>query len=93
MILDVLREKQKIDAIFDLIKRLEADEELLAHWAKYLCVLTSGFIENSLRIMLTFYAKNRTTPQVSNYVESCMKGITDSSRSPPNPIHRCETKS
>jgi len=77
MISDIFKEKQKIDAIFDLVMQFKADEELLAHWAKYLCVLTSGFIENSFRIILTRYAKDKASPQVSNYVESCIKGITN----------------
>jgi len=77
MLPDVFREKQRIDAIFGLVAQFEADEEILAHWAKYLCVLTSGFIENSCRIILTQYAKGKASPNVSNYVESCVGGITN----------------
>jgi hypothetical protein len=77
MIFDVVREKQKIDHIFKLAGQLEPDEELLAHWAKYLCVLTSGFIENSLRIILTQFAKNKANQQVANFVESRIRMITN----------------
>jgi hypothetical protein len=77
MISDVFREKQRLDGIFALVTELETDEELLAHWAKYLCVLTSGFIENSLRVILTRYATDKANPQVSNFVESSIKGITN----------------
>ena len=77
MILDVFREKQRLDGIFALITQLEANDELLAHWAKYLCVLTSGFIENSLRIILTRYATDKASSEVSNFVESCVKGVTN----------------
>lgn len=74
---EVSREKQRIDHIFKLSKQLNPDPELLANWAKYLCVLTSGFIENSLRIILAQYAADKATPQVANFVESKIKGITN----------------
>jgi hypothetical protein len=77
MILDVAREKQRLDHIFDLAKHLDIKDELLAHWAKYLCILTSGFIENSLRMILTCYAKDKSSPQVANFVESKITGITN----------------
>lgn len=77
MILDIFREKQRIDHIFDLAKQLDPADELLAHWARYLCVLTSGFIENSLRVILTRYATDKASPQVANFVESRIKGITN----------------
>ncbi|MGA7578063.1 MAG: HEPN domain-containing protein [Desulfobaccales bacterium] len=70
-------EKQKIDRIFNLSSRLNNDPELLPNWAQYLCVLTSGFIENSLRIILTKYAADKATPQVANFVKSKIKGITN----------------
>ena len=77
MILEVFREKEKIDNIFALASQLDPEEELLAHWAKYLCVLTSGFIENSLRAILTKYSTNKASPQVANFVESRVKEITN----------------
>lgn len=77
MIPDINREIHKIDRIFDLVKNLDPAEELLAHWAKYLCVLTSGLIENSLRIILTRYVADKASPQVANFVESKIKGITN----------------
>ncbi len=77
MILDVFREKKRLDDIFALTTQMEANDELLAHWAKYLCVLTSGFIENSLRMILTRYAADKASSEVSNFVESCLKGVTN----------------
>jgi len=77
MILDVMREKQKIDHVFDLAKQIPSDEELLSIWAKYLCVQTSGFIETSLRSILIQYTKRRSSPEVFNYVESMMSKITN----------------
>lgn len=77
MILDISREKERLDNIFDRVSHLEADEELMAHWAKYLCILTSGFIENSLRMILIRYVTDKACPEVCNFIESSVKGITN----------------
>jgi len=77
MILDVFREKQKIDHLFKLSSHLAHNDELLANWAKYLCVLTSGFIENSLRLILKCHVANKASPEVVNFVESKINGITN----------------
>jgi len=77
MIFDVVKEKQKIDHILKLASQLEPNEELLAHWAKYLCVLTSGFIESSLRIILAEFTRDKGNPQIASFVESRLRGITN----------------
>lgn len=73
----LLSEKQRIDNLFDRISKLPVDEEFYAHWSRYLCVLISGFIENAMRILLTEYSKNKSHPNVSNYVSKQIKGITN----------------
>ena len=77
MILDVFREKQKIDHIFSLTDKIQPDEELMSHWAKYLCVLTSGFVENSLRSILAQFVVARSSREVANYLESKIRSITN----------------
>jgi len=77
MILDVSREKQKIDHVFSLTDTIQPDEELMSHWAKYLCVLTSGFVENSLRSILAQFVVARSSSEVANYVESKIRSITN----------------
>lgn len=48
--------KDRLDVMFALAAKQGADEEVLSHWARYLCVLTSGFIEVSLKSILSEYA-------------------------------------
>jgi hypothetical protein len=69
--------KHRLDSIFALAKKQGHDEEALAHWASYLCVLTSGFIEVSLRATLNEYATARSHADVANYVEGRLEGITN----------------
>ena len=73
----LLSEKQRLDNLFNQISALPIDDELLAHWSRYLCVLVSGFIENALRILITDYAHRKSHPNVSNYVAKQIKGITN----------------
>lgn len=42
--------------------------ELQAHWAKYLCVLCAGFLENSLSEIYAEYARVSANEAVAGYV-------------------------
>ncbi|MBW4615321.1 MAG: hypothetical protein KME21_19005 [Desmonostoc vinosum HA7617-LM4] len=67
--LEVMRAKQKLDNLFEKVNQLPDDIELKAHWARYLCILVSGFIENSVRAIYSQYAKNKAIPNIANFVE------------------------
>ena len=64
----VQQSKQKLDSVFKLVGALPDDPETRAHWARYLCVLVSGFIENSVRNLYLEYAQNKSAPYVAAYV-------------------------
>lgn len=61
--------KQRLDSLFAKVGELD-DMEMQAHWARYLCVLASGYVETSVRTVLTHYARDKAAPYVVNYVES-----------------------
>lgn len=71
------RTKQQLDSVFAIAKKQKADEETLSHWARYLCVLTSGYVEVSMRAILSEYTVQRSHENVANYVESRLDGITN----------------
>ena len=77
MILPVVREKQRLDNVFSLVEKMDPNEEVLSHWAKYLCVLTSGFIENSLRLILYDYATKHADKPVASYVSARIERLTN----------------
>ncbi len=64
----VAQDKQRLDSLFKRIKDFAGDTELQAYWAQFLCVLTSGFIENSVRNLYSEYARTKSSPYVANYV-------------------------
>ena len=61
--------KDRLDDLFNKVNEFSGDLELQSHWARYLCVRVSGFIEISVRAILVEYAKNQSAPPVANYVE------------------------
>lgn len=74
---EVIRAKQKLDKVFAKIDQLpKEDIELQAHWAKYLCILVSGFLENSVRSIYSEYAKKVSkSTKLTNFVESKLKDL------------------
>ncbi|MFC7380088.1 HEPN domain-containing protein [Brevundimonas sp. GCM10030266] len=49
--------------------RREEDLERQAHWAKYISVLTSGYLEQSLKEVLLDHSSRTASPRVARYVE------------------------
>ena len=43
--------------------------EAKAHWAKYVCVLVSGYIEQAVKEVLLEHSAQSAAPRVSSYVE------------------------
>jgi hypothetical protein len=65
---NVSRQKQRID---DLFKRTEeatnGDANMQAHWARYLCVLVSGFVENALKEVYSDFIRRAASKPVVDY--------------------------
>lgn len=66
---EVLRSQLRLDDLFEKVSHLSNDPELQAHWARYLCVLVSGFLETSIRQIFSEYTKTKAHPKIVNYVE------------------------
>ena len=61
----IVREQQYLDNLFAKITQIQRmspdDIDLQAHWARYLCILVSGFLENSISTIYIEYAKKKAT--------------------------------
>ena len=68
--IEIVRYKHHLDSLFEKGPSLADDPELLANWAKYLCVLVSGFVEESVRVLVLKYAKSKAAPEIGHFV-SC----------------------
>ena len=70
MVREIDDQRKKLDAMFERSRDLPDDPEIKSHWAKYLCVLVCGFLENSVELCLCEYCKHRSSPPIQNYVRS-----------------------
>lgn len=64
----IVSHKERIDEVIARFKHLPDDEQVRSHWAKYVCVLTSGFLEKSLQTLCNDYTLKRASPQVAHFV-------------------------
>jgi hypothetical protein len=46
-----------------------------AHWAKYLCILSAGFIENALSEIYISFTRNAASEPVANFTSSVLTKI------------------
>jgi hypothetical protein len=74
---EVERLKQKLDATFGRALGVQGDAELLSDFARYLCVLVAGFLEQSMQELILEYSRNSASTAVQRYVESQIRRFTN----------------
>ncbi len=67
-------------ALTSLIRRAGHDPstrdlEMLAHWGRYLCVLTAGFFENSVRLVYGAYIAKTSSLQTARYATGNIEDV------------------
>lgn len=62
--------QKRIEAVFTRSGTLASDPELSADYAKYLCVLVSGFVEKSLSQIVLEHARRVGALSLQRYVEA-----------------------
>lgn len=73
---DVQRQKDRLDVLFSKAAAIN-DFELKGHWAEYLCVRASGFVEHAVRTTLMAYADDRASPEVARFVRWHLERFTN----------------
>jgi len=66
---EVSRLRKRLDATFDRMPTSSSDLEVQADFAKYLCVLVSGFFENAIVALILYYVERRSSVDVASFVE------------------------
>lgn len=66
---EILRYKSQLDYLFTKVSSLDSDLEMQSHWARYLCIRVSGFLEVAVSTIYKKYAKEKAHSFVANYVE------------------------
>lgn len=76
---EVARLKGKLDATLKRAPSPSADIENQADFAKYFCVLVSGFLENALIALVLDFVQKQSPPEVQLYVEKRLDRWTNPS--------------
>jgi len=67
---------QRLRGLFDKAgAACRNDLEMLSHWAKYLCVLSAGFSENSLKEIYGEFVRGAAHKPVADYANSMLSRI------------------
>ncbi len=65
---EVSRLQKRLDATFGRSPPSSADFEIQSDFAKYLCVLVSGFFENAIVALILEYVERRSAPEVAVFI-------------------------
>jgi hypothetical protein len=68
-----MERKQNIDRLFEIVRTMNADEETISIFAKYLCVVVCGLLETAIREIYSDYAQNKANKNVANYVSAQLR--------------------
>ena len=75
--LEVWTLEQRLDHLFKQTSELPENPEVQANWARYLCVLVSGYIEVAAIAIYTEYAANSASPQVARFVSGRLASVAN----------------
>lgn len=73
---EVDRQRRRLEATFERAARLGADAELMADFARYLCVLVSGLLEQSVIELALEHVRVHSHASVQRHVEGSLRRFT-----------------
>lgn len=73
--------KQRLDATFGRVQGVQYDPELQSDFAKYLCVLVSGYIERAMIELVLEHARGKGAPTLLRFVEQRTRTFTNANAS------------
>lgn len=73
---ELVRQKQRLGSLEERAYSAAGSEiEMLSHWAKYLCVLSAGFLENAVVEVYGDFVRGAASEPVTNYAISRLRTI------------------
>ncbi|MBF0318646.1 MAG: hypothetical protein HQL01_02405 [Nitrospirae bacterium] len=66
------KQRQQIEYLLNTPPAANYDDKMLSHWAKYVCVLTSGYIENAISHYISEFSRKKAHPYITNYVTNSL---------------------
>jgi len=74
---EVARLEQRLDSVFTRVKMLGGDAELQSDFARYLCILVSGYLETSAKELVLEYSRKSGNASVQRFVDQRTKQFTN----------------
>lgn len=74
---EVARLQQRLDVAFRRIKSVGPDLELQSDFARYLCVLVSGYLEQAVAELVLEHARRTGAPTLQRFVDQRTKHFTN----------------
>jgi RiboL-PSP-HEPN len=72
----VTSERQRLDATFIRAATIGHDAELLSDFARYLCVLVAGFLEQAVIELLLEHVRTHSQPSVVRHLDGRLRQFT-----------------
>jgi hypothetical protein len=72
----IFAHKQRLDNLYSKVAVIPVPQDQV-EWSKYLCVLTAGFIEESLRVLILDFSKNNASLEIQKFVEKEISYVTN----------------
>jgi hypothetical protein len=67
-----------LNATFARVERIDIMEtELRADFARHLCILVSGFLDQTIKNFTIEYVKKRAAPQITHYISNSITNLTN----------------
>lgn len=74
---EVTRLKQRLDATFKRLGGVGSDIELQSDFARYLCILVSGYLEKAVSELVVEHARKTGAPSLQRFVDQRTKNFTN----------------
>src|SRR5438105_4039812 len=72
---EISSQLQRLEALMKKAAAATHDVELLAHWARYFCVLSTGLLENGLKEIYSEYVTRTASGRVAGYARARLATI------------------
>ncbi len=69
--------ERQLDNLFNEVSQVQEGEINKAHLTRYLCIRTSGYLENVTRILIAHFCDGTSPQPINNYIAKRTKYITN----------------
>jgi hypothetical protein len=70
------QERAKVHSTLALAKQIPIDQiDLQGHWGRYVCLISAGYLEVALRLVLKKRIEQKSSPEIQNFVISSLESV------------------